>query len=80
MEAVEKERQMLEIRAVVAPGDSLAAEALAEDMTAEQRDAYFRLICKGDHFRSAASVVTRTKDEHLLELIRQTFSVPAIRL
>ena len=72
MEAVRKERQMLKIRAVVAPDDSLAAESLAEEMTAGQRDAYFWLICKGDHFRAAASVVNRTKDEQLLDLIRQT--------
>ena len=80
MEAVEKERQMLKIRAVVAPDDSLATEALAEDMTAEQRDAYFWLLCKGDHFQAAAMVVNRTKNEQLLELIRQTFSAPATRL
>ena len=80
MEAVKKERQMLNIRAVVPPNDSLAAEALAEDMTADQRDAYFGLLCKGDHFQAAAAVVNRTKNEQLLELVRQTFSAPATRL
>ena len=55
--AVEKELQMLAIRAIMPPDISLYAQALADDMAPKMRARYIRLLCAGLDCNSAAAQV-----------------------
>lgn len=61
--AIERERFMLSIRALLPLDRQMAAEALADHFGFAQLELYVRLLAEGAHYESAALLVGRMTEE-----------------